>query len=160
MQIPKLFFIIPILLMVHIACKSTKTNIENSASVVDQESSLTLILQDNYSNNETAELLIIREAKSLGRFFSSVNKTRKPGLPIPVIDFTKEMVVVYCSGSINGNSLPRLYTIAETSNNIILEVKQEENQKEAVLSVKSTPFCMYKLPLTQKRVTLNDGIKK
>ncbi len=62
---------------------------------------LTLLLADNYSGSEVEETMIIKDAKALQRFYSKINRTRKPGLPVPDVDFTKEMILVHCSGETN-----------------------------------------------------------
>ena len=53
---------------------------------------------DSFSNVEVYETTVIKDAKSLSKFYAGINKTRKPGLPVPIVDFSKEMAILVCLG--------------------------------------------------------------
>jgi len=135
---------------------SCKTH-EKAAKVATDEFSqeeLTLLLSDNYGGTATAEIQVIREPKSLIKFFAEINKTRKPGLPLPEIDFSKEMVLVYCHGKTQLKTVPGLYLKAETDQEKILGVMDVENQTALQDTAVKMPFSLYKVPLSEKQFIL------
>ena len=76
------------------SCKGQKkAAMENGDGQNDDSGSLTLVLQDNYSGSITPDTLIIKDRKTLQKFFSKVNRTRKPGIPVPEVDFAQEMIL-------------------------------------------------------------------
>ena len=115
---------------------------------------LTFIVGEAYSNIETVETLIITDYKALQKFYSRVNRTRKPGLPVPDIDFINEIVVAYCSGISNDESIPELYILEQLSDKIILGVRQAD--KPSISSAVTTPFAVYKLPHTEKEIIVQE----
>ncbi len=121
----------------------------------DAGSLITLVLQDNYSGSDTSEILVIKDSKRLKGFFLKVNKVRKPGLPVPEIDFSKEMLIVLCNGKQNKESWPSLYLLEETEEKMILEIAQEIDNDES-LTASIRPFCIYKLPLTSKEIVFKE----
>ncbi|MBT8302492.1 MAG: hypothetical protein KJO63_14275 [Maribacter sp.] len=119
---------------------------------------LTLILQDNYSGGDVAETLIIRDAKALNSFYSKVNRTRKPGIPVPKIDFSKEMILIYCTGEQTNGKHARLAIEEESEKEVIISTSVEKSIKEGPNAALTSPFSVYKMPLTQKEISFN--IKK
>lgn len=110
---------------------------------------LTFLLEDNYSGHDKEEFLTINDQNELEKFFGKINRTRKPGLPIPEVDFKKEMVIVWCGGNKDASKL-RL-SVKNTTDQILFLKKERmtiSNLKGAVI----TPFVMYKLPKTHKVV--------
>ena len=60
--------------------------------------------------------------KTLRSFYSRINRTRKPGLPLPNIDFTKEMVLIHCSGSQNAGIQSKLSILEKTDEELIVKI--------------------------------------
>lgn len=111
---------------------------------------LVLVEQDGYSGVEVFEVREIRETKSLNRFYSQINKIRKPGLPVPTVDFSKEMVLLVCLGVQQGKPSVQLSKIKETDTEIFIEVVLEAKSQEPLAT--QTPFYLFKMPLTDKTV--------
>ncbi|MFK5972248.1 MAG: hypothetical protein QM485_03115 [Flavobacteriaceae bacterium] len=116
---------------------------------------LTLVLEDNYSGSDTSEVIIIKDYKRLKRFFLKVNKTRKPGLLVPEIDFSKDMVIILCNGKQNEGLWSRLHFLEETREKMTLEIVQKNDTDES-LTTSISPFCIYKLPLTSKEIVFKE----
>ncbi len=108
-----------------------------------------LILKDNYSGVAAEEVLLIKDQKSLRQFFATINRTRKPGLPIPEIDFQKDMLLVWCEGETIAPSLG-LNLEKETSETYFFGKlhPKKKVKNTAIIS----PFLVYKLPLSDKKV--------
>lgn len=133
------------------ACNGQKKVIGSQNEGNAPEGNLELLIADAYSGASDDETMVIKSPKALKSFFSQINKTRKPGLPVPDIDFEKEIVVITCSGRRNNGSFPVLRIKEETTSKVVLmttfeTVKDPDNQ--AITS----PFSLYKLPLTDKEI--------
>ncbi|MBM1106748.1 hypothetical protein JQC67_11410 [Aurantibacter crassamenti] len=130
------------------------------ATEQDSENTEKLILidQNNYSGADSTETIIIRDAKSLKLFYAKVNRARKPGLPVPDIDFTKEIIVIHCSSDMNYSNVNKLIIQDETDTEMVVglkkmpKTKQEHSSSEDNLLV--NPFFVYKIPFTKKKVTI------
>ena len=130
-----------------------KAAMDNGEGMKPGSEKLSLLLQDNYSGSEVEETLIIKDAKELQRFYSKINRTRKPGLPVPDVDFTKEMILVHCSGEqINGKQA-LLSVMAENEKEVIISTSIEKSKKRNTSSALISPFSVYKMPLTAKEIS-------
>ncbi|NNE77316.1 MAG: hypothetical protein HKN31_09620, partial [Pricia sp.] len=85
------------LVLIFLSCNGQKKSAMATEGANNQNTDerLSLVVSDMYAPTEAVETLVIKDAKSLQKFYSKVNRTRKPGLPVPEIDFSKEMVVVH-----------------------------------------------------------------
>ena len=135
-----------ILVLVLSSCKGQKNTAASNNEATPQ---MELILQDNYSGSEVEETLVIRDKKSLESFFGKINRTRKPGLPMPDIDFKKEMLFVWCAGE-GVNYLPELSIKNETKEAYVLSKGKE--RKRAGTTALISPFKIYKLPVSSKKI--------
>lgn len=140
------------LLLVCLSCKSQKKGNQKNAENVQMERPI-LVLEDNYSNIDSSQIGIITDQKALQKFFAQVNKTRKPRLPVPVIDFSKEMVILICAGQQHGNYRHNVTILEPDAKNLTVNVEQEQ-PSDSLETATSTPFFLYKLPLTEKKITI------
>ncbi|MBT8223189.1 MAG: hypothetical protein KJN96_08485, partial [Eudoraea sp.] len=106
------------------ACKSQEKGTEAAMQPSEQNQELTLILSDNYGGSEYVDFQVIRDMKTLRQFFIQVNKTRKPGLPVPDIDFSKEIVLLHCPGKMGDASASGLFIMDDSSEKIVLATKE------------------------------------
>ena len=137
------------------ACNSQKGKINDTNYQASTEKSLMLVLSDNYGGTETEQLIVIRDNKTLKKFFSKVNMTRKPGLPVPAIDFNKEMIVVYCNGKTTDINTPALNRVEDKDDKLVFSRITDSNQKKDVSTAVLMPFHLYKMPLTEKEIILS-----
>jgi len=132
------------------SCKSQKKNMDSAGE--QQQGQLVMLVQDGYFPVESPEHQVIEDAKTLKKFFSEVNRTRKPGIPVPQVDFTKEIVLVACMGNIKTEEYPTMGVALETEDEIL--VKTSIKMEKGPSAVTSYPFCVYKMPKTPKNVIL------
>ncbi|WP_291786828.1 hypothetical protein [Maribacter sp.] len=126
------------------SCKSiAQSNLQDS-NVIGME----LILNENYSGFEQEEYILIKNKKELNAFYGRINRTRKPGLTPPSIDFTTEMILVWCGDTSASN-----YASLELSEKEDFLQVQKLNSKKASNLVVS-PFSIYKLPLSSKKLKI------
>lgn len=135
------------------SCNLTKSGVkkEHEKSSSLNQNQLTLIMSEQYSGLSNSENLIVSDAKSLKRFFSKINRTRKPGLPIPNVDFLKNVVLIVCVGKTRSSSKPELY-ISEEATSILLSTKLQAVEKSAATTSVTSPFYMYTMPISKKEI--------
>lgn len=129
------------------SCKSTaQSNLQESDDV-----GMELILNENYSGFEQEEYFLIKSQKELSAFYGKINRTRKPGLTPPIIDFDTEMILVWCGDSSATNYAN--FELHEKDKFIELhKLKSKTFKEESKLVV--SPFSMYKLPLSPKSLKI------
>ena len=137
-----------VLVLLTFSCKSQKNGTE--ANTNPQDDQLVLLVEDAYYPVETPVTYIIEDAKTLKAFFIKVNRTRKPGIPVPVVDFSTETVLVACVGGVRTGLAPRMKIKMETAQTIevITALEGDEDDQGAL----SYPFCVYKIPKSQKQI--------
>ena len=129
------------------SCKSTaQSNLQESDDV-----GMELILNENYSGFEQEEYFLIKNEKELSAFYGKINRTRKPGLTPPIIDFDSEMILVWFGDSSATNYAN--FELNEKDKFIELQKLKSKTFKEESKLVVS-PFSMYKLPLSTKSLKI------
>ncbi|UII79930.1 hypothetical protein [Flagellimonas sp. CMM7] len=141
-----------IALMCLVSCKAQKETQLNSG--INGE--MTLIAQDGYSGIDKYETMVVRDSKSLNKFYARINKTRKPGLLVPVIDFSKEIVLIVCLGEQKGQMIPKLSKTEESEREVLIAIEMvlPKEAKSAKNQSVSYPFFIYKIPHTSKTLSL------
>lgn len=137
-----------------VSCSGQKGVPKNDAdsSLLNSEE-LHLVLTDNYSGVEKSEFQVIRDSKTLKNFFLRINRTRKPGLPIPEVDFSKSLLLIYCAGTTMGVGGAELLLVKDTQDSIVVGPKKLVPSKKEITNVTTTPFSIYKMPLTLKEIS-------
>ncbi|SNY99612.1 hypothetical protein [Flagellimonas pacifica] len=120
----------------------------------ESKENMVLVSHDAYSGIMEYEATVVKDAKTLNKFYSQINRTRKPGLPVPEIDFEKNILLVICLGKQEEGATYSLKK-EELEGNILittnLSVKKEASENEN--SIISYPFYIYKIPNTSKIVS-------
>lgn len=146
----KIFLVI--LLLVCLSCKSQKKGNLNNEEKVQMEKPI-LVMEDSYSNIDSSQISIITDQKALQKFFVQVNKTRKPGLPVPEVDFSKEMLILICAGEQQGTYEPNVTILEPDDENLTINVERKL-PSDSLQTAISTPFFLYKMPISEKKVTI------
>lgn len=148
--------LISFFLLVMAGCKSQKANSEDGDANQDSTSALTVLMSDNYGGAEVEEMQVIRSQKELDKYFIKVNMARKPGLKPPEVDFSKDLVIAYCTGKTTRQELPELMINDAAENAMMISRKQgevTENQESTAILM---PFCLYIMPITDKQILLQE----
>ena len=141
------------LLIASICLLSCKAQKPESSTVGEQIDGLTLIEHQNFTNIDSFETRVIRDTKTLGKFYKQINKTRKPGLPVPVVDFSKEMLILVCLGEQHGEKTTVLSKLKETDQEMLIAIEVHNVSKEEMaIQPIYFPFYLYKMPLVDKTV--------
>ncbi len=125
------------------SCKGQK-----NLSQETDDNGLTPLVQDGYFYTDTMETAVIEDEKALKAFFSRVNKTRKPGIPLPKVDFSQEIVLVVCMGEQQTTAIPYLKMIKNDDKETIIGIKMDKKSEKAT----SYPFCIYKMPIVKNNI--------
>jgi hypothetical protein len=138
-----------------VSCKCPKEAV-GTANYEAQKNGLTPILSESYGGGDEEYLEVIQTQGELQKFFARVNKTRKPGIPVPKVDFEQQQVIVYCAGKQQGAVLPELVPLQDKEEQLLLGVKakKEVNQPDTAVT---TPFIVYSMPRTEREVVLRKG---
>ena len=134
-----------------ISCKAQK-----EASPAGEEiAGLVLVDHDNFTNMDSFETRVIRDGKSLRKIYAQINQTRKPGLPVPMVDFKNETVILVCLGEQQGETSPVLSKLNETESEISVAVELLKKERKGGVSIQPVyfPFYLYKMPLVDKTLT-------
>lgn len=144
-----------LILVLCLSCKAQKKG-STKENEVAKDSVLTLVLCDDYGGSEIQEIRVIKDEKSLKMAFAKINITRKPGLPVPKLDFSKEIAVLASRGEAKGSSQIQLKFYSETSERLIFEAEEVANSQEPESTAITTPFCLYTMPFTQKEIIFKE----
>ncbi|WP_419211066.1 hypothetical protein ACNR9Q_09950 [Maribacter sp. X9] len=134
---------VPIFVFLSHACKSNSALMDSYSD----KNAIELIVQENYSGFDDEQFLMIHNQEDLRSFYGRVNRTRKPGLTPPLIDFNKEMVLVWCVGEVDSGNTELEFSSLQ--NNILVQ-KIKFKPKKDQENLKVQPFYIYKLPKTSK----------
>lgn len=138
-----IIFIFSFLVVCLCSCKSQ----ENVRQVNGENEVMELILSGDYSGVEEEQLLKIDDQVAFEEFFGQINRTRKPGIPIPYIDFEKKSVLIRLKGTSTNNE-PDV-TLGRSSNDtLVLKKIISGSSKESTAVL--TPFFIYSIPKTTK----------
>ena len=129
------------------SCKSTAQGDLQESNEMGME----LILNENYSGFEQEEYILIKNQKDLNAFYGKINRTRKPGLTPPSIDFNSEMILIWCGDSTASNYAD-LKLNEKVDNLQIHKLKTTASKEENNFIV--SPFSVYKLPLSTKTLKI------
>jgi len=136
-----------------LSCKAQK---EGYSPVGEEMENMVLVDHDDFTNIEAFDARVIKDGKSLRKFYSEINKTRKPGLPVPIVDFSKETVILVCLGEQRGRKTPVLSKLKETEEEISMavEIFDEQQKDEITIQPLYFPFYLYKIPLVDKKIAI------
>lgn len=143
----RIFFLC--ILLIFVTCKGQKKSAEHSQDASANET-IQLLVQDDYSGAEAPESLVIKNNKELRAFYAKINRTRKPGLAIPEVDFAEEMIIVHCSGERGDGAVPTLSLSNVTEDEMVFVAKNKDSDSKTTAI--TSPFSLYKIPLTDKKI--------
>ncbi len=137
-----------VLLFLAVSCKSQQR------VATSPNTDLKLVVSDYYYGGQEESIEIIREEGTLKKFFMKLNQTRKPGLPMPDVDFTINIVILYTGNNSEIDSLPQLALLEEKETQLLVSSKTIKEQKHSNAAASGRSFQIYTLPITDKEVVL------
>ena len=118
-----------------------------------------VLIQDSHGGYDQPQILVIREPMALQDIYGKINMTRKPGFPYPEVDFEIEMIIALCMGKkTTGGYSIGIDSMDEGSDTLLIRVRETEPEGMAA-AVISQPFCLIKLPATNKKIVFEKALK-
>ncbi len=114
-----------------------------------------LIVKETTGGPATPQILVIKEPMALKRFYSKVNQTRRPGLAVPSVDFTKEFVLILCMGTMQTTGHEVSINKLENDKGKTLKILVEEKHPDKNLKlpkVFNEPFSVYVIQGNYKNI--------
>jgi len=148
--------IVTLLFTILLGCNSSKrinTSINNNDNKYTQVSFETLV-KDQTGGYVKEEIRIISDRKSLLKVYGYVNRIRKPGFPIPTIDFSKETVIaVFMGEKTSGGYAVSVESVKEEGEKVIVQIKEvKPGTKDMVTMAITQPFCFAKINNVGKEI--------
>ncbi len=136
-----LFLLFSILLLVFsISCKCNKKTTNNANNLTIKEISIPykILFNNEHSNIKEKKNVVIKNITDLKVIYASINSTRRPGLPLPKVNFKKEKVL-------------GLFLGEKSSSGYQIQIDSiQNNGKEIVVNYKiNTPKRMASMVITQ-----------
>lgn len=116
---------------------------------------LTLLLEEYYGGDDIKELSIIKDAKGLKTFYAKINRTRKPGLAVPQLDFDTEMVLVHSGAPGQSVKDTGLEFGVETDTLLRLRALGHRPIRKPSTTLGLRPFKVYRTNRTDKPIVLH-----
>ncbi len=128
------------------SCKTNKnTSAKDSKTkkmLVKDNVPFTILLQNGHSNIAEKKNIVFKDEKSLNAIYSKINSTRKPGLPIPVVDFSKTMVLGLFMGTKSSGGYSIHINSIESNNKEIVVFYTEKLPKGRVTMAITQPCLL------------------
>ncbi len=130
-----------------LACKG-----QDKAANSKTQQDLEPLMSDTFYDTKGKTAFVIRSQKELQAFFVEVNKTRKPGLPLPKVDFKKQIMVVNTSVPTDTHS--PLVVLKDSADKLVLGVRVKKDKTTSGLKNQgvSKRFTIYVLPNNNKEI--------
>lgn len=131
--------------LLHVSCKSRATVANHSVEKPKME----LIVEGNHSGFDQEQLLKIKNQEELQSFYGRINRTRKPGLQPPAIDFNEHMLLIWCGGN---RSYDHAKLVVRPGDNYLSVHKIDAKVKKGKEGPVVSPFSIYKLSKSTKKI--------
>jgi len=107
----------------------------------------TTIVRGSHSNFKEGAERTITSQKELQEVFNRINSTKKPGFPVPTIDFDEKVVFFYATQELSYGGTPITIARVEKKENqiLVIPVVMEVDPMQPVTTVMSSPFVMIAL---------------
>ena len=142
------------LFLLFIACKCPAPAAASKNSQEPARPPLTHVLSENYGGSEEESLQIIRSQAGLKKFFAKVNQTRKPGIPLPKVNFEEQTVLVYCPGRTQNGESSGLEVTQMREDKILVQPVLKNRQDKSTATAVTLPFELYTMPRTDMEIEL------
>ena len=143
-----LFFTFLAFGMFSVSCNCTKKSMtkanatmQNEKQELTKEKYYKVLLKDNHSNIHEKKQMVIKNTDDLKAIYTKINMTRRPGLPVPNINFNKKMVILICLGEKSNAGYKITIEKIEDVNGETM-VLYRENQPKGIAATVITQPCL------------------
>lgn len=133
--------------------ETTQKDGAKNETTMKQETLIDILANESHGGYETSKYLIIKDQESLEEIYGKVNMMRRPGLPIPEIDWKNEMVIALFMGQKNSGGYSIVVDKITSINDNEIEFLLKETKPEGITTaVICQPFYFCKVQRTDKDV--------
>ncbi len=136
------------------SCSSSST-INKQTMIISQDTiTFETLAEDFYGGMTDSKFIVIKEETTLNEIYKLINKSKSPGIKIPIINFEKETVLVLFLGekSSGGYSIS-VEQILDENEKVTVKYKVTlPKLGEMVTTVMTQPYCIIKIPITSKEI--------
>lgn len=136
------------------SCSSSST-INKQTMIISQDTiTFETLAEDFYGGMTDSKFIVIKEETTLNEIYKLINKSKLPGIKIPIINFEKETVLVLFLGekSSGGYSIAVEHIISDNDKLNVGYKITSPKPGEMVTTVMTQPYCIIKIPKTLKEV--------
>ncbi|MAP56036.1 protease complex subunit PrcB family protein [Altibacter sp.] len=125
---------------------SCKSSTNNSKPSITASIDFTVLEKGSHGNFTNKQERIISDQITLQDIYNTINGTRKPGLPVPEVDFSKYQVAFITSGerSTGGYSIAIDTIVREEEQTILYIGGESPKPGDYVTTVITAPFILVK----------------
>ena len=136
------------------SCSSSSTI--NKQTIIISQDTITFetLAEDFYGGMTDSKFIVIKDETTLNEIYKLINKSKSPGIKIPIINFEKETVLVLFLGekSSGGHSIS-VEQILDENEKVTVKYKVTlPKLGEMVTTVMTQPYCIIKIPITSKEI--------
>ncbi len=142
------FMIKPVFKFNVILCFLILINCSGKKDLVNDKTEITFdkITSQSHGGNLEENFIFVKSNDALKKIFAQLNIARKPGIPLPMIDFNKESVIVLFMGQQNSGGYTILLESAKYNNTGILQLFVKETKPSGMSTMAITqPYSIYKI---------------
>lgn len=120
---------------------------------MEQKTQIEVLANESHGGYETSKYMVIKDQEALQGIYGKVNMMRRPGIPIPKIDWKNEMVIALFMGQKNSGghsiSVDKITSLNDDKVELLLK---EVGPGEFTNYVICQPFYFCKVQRTDKEV--------
>jgi len=135
---------------------TTQTNTKNTVknnTTTNQKPQVEVLAEGSHGGYETSKYLVIKDDKALQEVYAKINMIRRPGIPVPKIDWKNEMVIALFMGQKNYGgykiSVENIKSINQSKDEITVKETAPQGIATAVIT---QPFYFCKVKRTDKDI--------
>jgi hypothetical protein len=146
-----------------VASPDGKAQIDNPMAEKNEESApsqeFTILLQEAYGGLEKSEERLITNENELKEIYGIINRFRRPGIPVPKVDFKSHIVVALFMGEkVTGGFSTEVDSVSIENDNMVVHIKENAPKSTDIVTMAiCQPFCFVLIPKPEegKRVVFN-----
>lgn len=127
---------------------------DTQEKVFGTESFYELVYEGSMSNIDYQTALVIESEEEMQHQFATINRTRKPGLKLPVVDFKKEVLIFAYAGRHNsGGYSVDVSKVNNEDDQIHFYFTIQQPQSDMVSMSLTSPFKIIRVERDDKKIT-------
>lgn len=112
-----------------------------------------VLMQGQVCAQNDAQIHVIKEPQALNEVFEWINEGRTPKLEMPTVNYDEDIIISLFMGQKNyGGYSINVSSIEETTDELVVYVKETEPSGKFAVAAITQPFCVVKIKKTDKKI--------